>query len=153
MSTATPIAPSRNSAYDTSTKGYYQAGTGPLLDIGVYPLTVATTILGPVTRVWGQAGIAIPERAVATGPLTGQRFPVEVGDRQKLGELRGDISRGWPLIQVIQGGIPAAERRLQLIVQDVRAYLEQQVRSAWCPAHLLLLDHALADRFRWGVLR
>src|SRR5918912_2554688 len=56
----------------------FRKGAGPMLDIGIYPLTVATTILGPVSRVWGLAGIAIPEREIATGPLAGQRFAVEV---------------------------------------------------------------------------
>ena len=67
-------------AWHPSPRYYYQAGAGPMLDIGVYPLTVATTILGPVSRVWGLAGIAIPEREIATGPLAGQRFAVEVPD-------------------------------------------------------------------------
>ena len=64
--------------------------------------------------------------------------------------LRGDISLGWPLIQ---GGIPAAERRLQFIVQDARAYLKQQMRPARCPSHLLLLDHPFADHLIDGRLR
>jgi hypothetical protein len=49
-----------------------------MLDIGVYPRTVATTILGPVARVWSLAGMAIPEREIAPGLLAGQRFAVEV---------------------------------------------------------------------------
>ena len=64
-----------------SPRYYYQEGAGPLLDLGVYPLTVATTILGPIRRVWGQAGIAIPERSIHTGAGKGTRFPVEVPDR------------------------------------------------------------------------
>jgi len=60
---------------------YYQEGAGPVLDLGVYPLTVSTTILGPIRRVWGQADIAIPERLIHTGPNKGTRFPVEVPDR------------------------------------------------------------------------
>jgi predicted dehydrogenase len=67
-------------AWHPSPRYYYQAGAGPLLDIGVYPLTVATTLLGPIARVWGQAGIAIAEREVATGPRAGERFAVEVPD-------------------------------------------------------------------------
>lgn len=60
---------------------YYQEGAGPVLDLGVYPLTVSTTILGPIRRVWGQGDIAIPERTIHTGPSKGTRFPVEVLDR------------------------------------------------------------------------
>lgn len=65
-------------AWHPNPRYYYQPGAGPMLDLGVYPLTVATTILGPIARVWGQAGMAIPERDVATGPQAGQRFAVEV---------------------------------------------------------------------------
>ena len=64
-----------------SPRYYYQEGAGPVLDFGVYPLTVSTTILGPVRRVWAQADIAIPERTIHNGPQAGTRFPVEVPDR------------------------------------------------------------------------
>lgn len=67
-------------AWHPAPRYYYQPGAGPMLDIGVYPLTVATTILGPIARVWGQSGVAIPEREIATGPSAGERFPVEVPD-------------------------------------------------------------------------
>ena len=33
----------------------------------------------------------------------------------------------------------------ELVVEDAGADLEQQVGAAGCPAHLLFLDHALAD--------
>ncbi len=33
----------------------------------------------------------------------------------------------------------------ELVVEDAGADLEQQVGAAWCPAHLLFFDHALAD--------
>lgn len=67
-------------AWHPSPRYYYQAGAGPLLDFGVYPLTVATTILGPVARVWAHSGLAIPQRTIATGPLAGQQFTAEVPD-------------------------------------------------------------------------
>ena len=67
-------------AWHPDPRYYYQFGAGPLLDLGVYSLTLATTILGPITHVWGQAGIAIPVRAIATGPRAGDRFAVEVPD-------------------------------------------------------------------------
>jgi len=67
-------------AWHPDPRYYYQSGAGPLLDLGVYSLTLATTILGAITHVWGQAGIAIPVRAIATGPRAGERFAVEVPD-------------------------------------------------------------------------
>ena len=33
----------------------------------------------------------------------------------------------------------------ELVVEDPGADLQQQVGAAGCPAHLLFLDHALAD--------
>ena len=42
-------------------------------------------------------------------------------------------------------GIPALERRPQVLVQDPGADLQQPVRPPLGPPHLLLLDHPLAD--------
>jgi predicted dehydrogenase len=67
-------------AWHPNPRYYYQPGAGPILDLGVYPLTLASTILGPIARVWGLSGVAIPERMIASGPSAGQRFPVEVPD-------------------------------------------------------------------------
>src|SRR5216683_1097949 len=61
-------------------EGFYHAGSGPLLDVGVYALTVLTTVLGPVRRVTGFARITLPERTIARGPNAGQRFAVTTPD-------------------------------------------------------------------------
>lgn len=45
-------------------KWYYQAGGGPLFDLGVYNVTSLTGWLGPVRRVVAMTGTAIPERTV-----------------------------------------------------------------------------------------
>lgn len=60
--------------------GFYQPGSGPLLDVGVYALTVLTTLLGPVGRVTGFAGTALPVRTIRQGPSAGQTFPVTTPD-------------------------------------------------------------------------
>jgi predicted dehydrogenase len=57
---------------------YYQAGGGPLLDMGPYYLTSLVTLLGPVRRVSGRAGRSKDLRKVHTGPRAGETFPVEV---------------------------------------------------------------------------
>lgn len=62
-------------------EGFYAAGSGPLLDVGVYALTVLTTVLGPVRRVTGFAGIALPERTIARGPNAGATFKVTTPDQ------------------------------------------------------------------------
>ncbi|MHB8507364.1 MAG: Gfo/Idh/MocA family protein [Candidatus Dormibacteria bacterium] len=44
---------------------------GPLVDVGVYPLTLLTTFLGRVSRVWGHARILLAERTTLDGtPFT-----------------------------------------------------------------------------------
>ena len=60
---------------------FYQQGAGPLLDVGVYALTVLTTILGPVRRVLGDASILLPERTIYQGPRKGQTFRVTTPDQ------------------------------------------------------------------------
>jgi len=60
---------------------FYQKGAGPLLDVGVYALTVVTAALGPVKRVVGFAHIVQPERVIGNGPDKGKRFRVETPDQ------------------------------------------------------------------------
>jgi predicted dehydrogenase len=62
-------------------EGFYGAGSGPLLDVGVYALTVLTTLLGPVRRVTGFASTALPQRTIARGPNAGSTFAVTTPDQ------------------------------------------------------------------------
>jgi hypothetical protein len=41
--------------------------------------------------------------------------------------------------------IPAFERLMEVVIQHLRPHLEQQMCSFLRPAHLLFLDHPLAD--------
>jgi predicted dehydrogenase len=57
---------------------FYQAGAGPLFDVGPYYLTALVHLLGPVARVCSMARVSFPER-IATGPgHYKERIPVEV---------------------------------------------------------------------------
>ena len=60
---------------------FYQQGAGPLLDVGVYALTVLTTILGPVQQVLGDAAILLPERNIYQGERKGQTYRVTTPDQ------------------------------------------------------------------------
>jgi len=62
-------------------EGFYGVGAGPMLDVGVYALTVLTTILGPVKRVLGDAAILLPERTISQGPNAGKTFRVKTPDQ------------------------------------------------------------------------
>ncbi|GAA4472243.1 Gfo/Idh/MocA family protein [Phytohabitans houttuyneae] len=56
----------------------FQAGGGPLFDMGPYYLTALAALFGPVTRVAALNRTGFPERVIGAGPRTGQRFPVTV---------------------------------------------------------------------------
>lgn len=57
---------------------FYQAGAGPLFDMGPYYLTALVSLLGPVRRVTGSARVTHAARTVTSQPLAGQTIPVEV---------------------------------------------------------------------------
>lgn len=57
---------------------FYQAGGGPLFDMGPYYLTALVSLLGPVRRVTSSTKTTYAERTVGSGPKQGQRFPVSV---------------------------------------------------------------------------
>ncbi len=56
----------------------YQAGAGPLLDMGPYYVTTMVSLFGPVASVSAEGGRTWPERTIATGPRAGERFAVNV---------------------------------------------------------------------------
>src|SRR5262245_46908042 len=56
----------------------FQAGAGPLFDLGPYYLTALVQLLGPVARVAAAGSIARPQRVIGSGPKAGQRFDVTV---------------------------------------------------------------------------
>jgi len=59
---------------------YYQVGAGPMFDMGPYYLTALTTLLGPIARVAGTAGILIPERTITSKPKYGEKIVVRTPD-------------------------------------------------------------------------
>lgn len=60
---------------------FYQEGSGPLLDMGVYGIHEITGILGPAKRVVAFAGITEATRVVrGTGPFAGLEIPVTAPD-------------------------------------------------------------------------
>ena len=57
---------------------YYQAGGGPMLDMGPYYLTALVTLLGPVVRVAGSTRMTFPERTITSDPKRIRTVKVEV---------------------------------------------------------------------------
>lgn len=57
---------------------YYQAGGGPLLDMGPYYVTSLVQLLGPVRAVSGAASRSRDARVIESGPRAGESVGVEV---------------------------------------------------------------------------
>lgn len=57
---------------------FYQAGAGPMLDIGVYHVTHLVHALGPVRTLRGSAHVTHARRPIRSGPNAGQVLEVEV---------------------------------------------------------------------------
>ncbi len=57
---------------------FYQPGAGPLLDMGVYYLSMLVGLLGPVRDVVGAHRRPSPRRSIDTGPRAGETFLADV---------------------------------------------------------------------------
>lgn len=56
---------------------YYEAGGGPMLDMGPYYLTALVNLIGPIKRVTGSTRITFPERVITSQPKYGKHVTVE----------------------------------------------------------------------------
>ncbi len=56
---------------------YYEAGGGPMFDMGPYYLTALVTLLGPAAGVQAVTGAAFPERLITSEPKKGTFIKVE----------------------------------------------------------------------------
>ncbi len=63
---------------------FYQKGSGPLYDMGVYGIHEITGILGPAKRVVAYSGITSPTRVVRAGPFAGKQIEVSADDNVML---------------------------------------------------------------------
>lgn len=59
---------------------FYQKGSGPLFDMGVYGIHEITGILGPAKRVVAYSGRTAPTRVVRAGPFAGKVIDVTADD-------------------------------------------------------------------------
>jgi predicted dehydrogenase len=78
---------------------YFAAGSGPLMDMGVYALTGLTGLLGPVLRVSAMSGTIMKERVISDGPFAGTRIQTEVDDsvhvHLDLGRVFATLDISW----------------------------------------------------------
>lgn len=57
---------------------YYQAGGGPMLDMGPYYITALVNMLGPVASVVGMAKATYETRTIKSGDREGESFDVKI---------------------------------------------------------------------------
>ncbi|MBD1381836.1 Gfo/Idh/MocA family protein [Metabacillus arenae] len=57
---------------------FYQAGGGPMYDMGPYYITALVSLMGPVSRITGSARITFPERTITSSAKYGEKIPVQV---------------------------------------------------------------------------
>jgi predicted dehydrogenase len=78
------LTPATWDSFSADQAWYFAAGSGPLMDGGVYALTALTGLLGPVLRVSAMAGTVMSEHFIAHGPAAGRRLRMEVEDSAHL---------------------------------------------------------------------
>ncbi|MDO7905958.1 Gfo/Idh/MocA family oxidoreductase [Paenibacillus sp. JX-17] len=57
---------------------YYQAGGGPMFDMGPYYLTALVQLLGPISSISGMTSMALEERTITSEKKRGQQVKVEI---------------------------------------------------------------------------
>ena len=102
---------------------YYQAGGGPMLDMGPYYLTALLQLLGPMKRVTGFASVAIPERVITSQPLAGTRIPVETPDHY-MGVIEFESGVVGSIIQSFAMRNADADGEHPIVVYGTRATLK-----------------------------
>jgi predicted dehydrogenase len=85
---------------------FYGSGVGPLIDHGIYRLHELTMLMGPVRRVQAMGSIAMPNRVVRGGPLTGRTIEVTTPDHVLINLEFGSGAIGQLLASF---GTPATE--------------------------------------------
>jgi predicted dehydrogenase len=76
--------PARWLDYSSDPTWFYQEGAGPLIDTGVYAIDYLVGTLGPVKRVMGLAGVALPEVVSQAQGAKGKRITVAAPDNTVL---------------------------------------------------------------------
>jgi predicted dehydrogenase len=70
--------------YSSDPTPYFEACSGPLVDLGVYPLHVLTGLLGPISSVAAISSRSRDSFTVTDGPFKGRSVPVACEDQWQL---------------------------------------------------------------------
>jgi predicted dehydrogenase len=74
------LAPATWDGFSPDQVWYFAAGSGPLMDGGVYALTALTGLFGPALRVSAMAGTIMSEQVIGRDPSAGRRLPMGAED-------------------------------------------------------------------------
>ena len=165
--------------YISDPSPYFRPSTGPLVDMGVYPVHALAGLLGPVRRVAAMSTRTRHSFAVTEGPARGMTVPVEVDDNWQLilecgtgtgsGQRTGRRARVLASIQANFCAVAAAGPECELFGEhgtlafdlvDVAAPLKLYAGNEWTeqavaheraggPDHILGIRH-LAECVRSG---
>jgi len=147
---------------------YYAKGSGPLLDMAVYPLHALTGLIGPVRRVAAFSSRTRESFAIEEGPYAGRRVRVDVDDdwhlllelaNGTLAQVQANFSaagalapefelqgeRGVAGISLLDGSAP-----IQLVVEGEEQNLPVEHARESGPDHLLGVEH-LVDCLERGT--
>src|SRR5215469_9776707 len=93
------LAPATWDGFSPDQAWYFAAGSGPLIDGGVYALTALTGLLGPALQVSAMAGTIMTEHMIGDGLVAGKRLRTEVEDSVHLhldfGGLFATLDVSW----------------------------------------------------------
>ena len=84
------LGPAAWRGYLGDPKVFYTPGVGPMIDMGVYGLTVLTGLFGPAKRVSAVGGILVPERTNLVDRFYGETFEVTGPDLYSINLDFGD---------------------------------------------------------------
>lgn len=84
------LGPAAWRGYLGDPKVFYTPGVGPMIDMGVYGLTVLTGLFGPAKRVSAVGGILVPERTNLVDRFYGETFEVSGPDLYSINLDFGD---------------------------------------------------------------
>ena len=118
---------------------FYTREVGPVIDIGVYILTLLTGLLGHAQHVQAMTSTAIPERTVMAGPYAGRRIIVEGYDHAL---IQLELVSG-ALVQVLASfAVPATQQPEFELIGTTGVYTSRA----------LLTPRAPFDRFSPGAV-
>jgi predicted dehydrogenase len=119
--------------YESDPSPFFVPGSGPLVDLGVYPLHAVTGLLGPVRRVAAMSARSAEGFDITEGPLAGTRIPIEVDDAWAV-----TLDMGDRLLASVEANFTShGTRAAELELMGERGTIALSLLDVSQPVHLL----------------